>query len=405
MAEAETIKLLDVDKLHPSPFNPRKDFAAAELAELAESIKQKGVLEPLLAREISERGAWRIELVAGERRWRAAKKAGLARVPVIVRELSDVEAREIQIVENLQRAGITPLEEAQAYQDLLKAANSANGAAPPAGEAGNVKKLDVKGLAARVGKSERFVYARLELLKLSAPVQRALAAEKLSPSMAAELVPLKPEQQKEMLAEVWNEWNPITSVQDLRDVIKDKYEPKKKPVVSKVEAARRKKWRDEEAKRQARYAAEQKRDARERELRREVDAKALPLLWAALKGANKKAQALILDQFVAAAGAHEGHLGDAQRIAAGRPLERNGWIRADQKAFRRQPLATRLALLVLADAIDTSGYQPKRADELYRWAKIDVRKIRAQILAAEAAKAKPLPTSAKPKPAKRNAKK
>ena len=102
-------RLVSIDQLHPSGFNPRKSFAETELAELAESIRSKGLLQPIIARPDAQRGGY--EIVAGERRWRAAQKAAVHTVPVIVREISDVEAAEFALIENVQRTDLNPIEE------------------------------------------------------------------------------------------------------------------------------------------------------------------------------------------------------------------------------------------------------------------------------------------------------
>ena len=218
---ADTLQQIPIEKIGPSPFNPRKAFPEAELAELADSIRVQGVIEPLLVREVSTNGPGSsskttpyFEIVAGERRYRAALAAGLKSLPAIVRELTDVAARELQIIENLQRADIGPLEEAAAYQDLLKAAGDAK------------QPLTVKKLAARAGKSERYVYARIELLALDGPAQKALVEGKISAGHAQELVPLNRARQLEMLKDLLSPYNQPMSVQDLREEIKYRYAPK-----------------------------------------------------------------------------------------------------------------------------------------------------------------------------------
>ena len=119
MAELQQVKL---GQLHESPFNPRQKFDGLE--ELAESIRANGVIQPLIVRKTGDNGAG-FEIIAGARRYRAAKLAKQDTVPVLVRDLNDTEARTEQIIENLQRENIAPLEEATAYQELLKANNSA----------------------------------------------------------------------------------------------------------------------------------------------------------------------------------------------------------------------------------------------------------------------------------------
>lgn len=219
----ETLQQIPIDKLRSSPFNPRKSFPKAELAELADSITTQGVIDPLLVREVATNGHSHFEIVDGERRFRAAQIAGLKTLPVRVRVMTDTAAREVQLVTFLQKTGINALEEAQAFQDLLKAANSAGV------KEGETRKLDVKELAARVGKSDRHVYSRLELLALEAPIRKALSESKISAGHAQELVPLKAEQREEMLEELLDYDNSAPmSVQDLRDEIKYRYAPKPK---------------------------------------------------------------------------------------------------------------------------------------------------------------------------------
>jgi len=109
---------IPVEALRRNPDQPRRTFDDAEMEELTDSIREKGVLQPILVRPApEEEGAWQI--VAGERRWRAAQRAGLARVPVLVRELNDSEVLEIAVVENVQRADLTAVEEARGYQTLI----------------------------------------------------------------------------------------------------------------------------------------------------------------------------------------------------------------------------------------------------------------------------------------------
>jgi ParB family chromosome partitioning protein len=111
-------RLVSIDQLHPSGRNPRKSFGDAELNELADSIRSKGLLQPIIARLDRTRGGY--EIVAGERRWRAAQRASLHDVPVILRELSDQEAAEFALIENVQRTDLDPIEEATGYSELME---------------------------------------------------------------------------------------------------------------------------------------------------------------------------------------------------------------------------------------------------------------------------------------------
>jgi len=159
-----------IEAIRPSPFQPRRVFAEAELDGLAQSIREKGIVQPLLVRSSGE-GAADFELVAGERRWRAAQRVGLHEVPVIVRQLGDAEALEIALVENLQREDLSPLEEAEAYSRLTR-------------EFGHGQ----AGIAEAVGKSRSHVANTLRLLTLPAPVRRSLEEGALSAGHARALL-------------------------------------------------------------------------------------------------------------------------------------------------------------------------------------------------------------------------
>ncbi|MFO1069579.1 MAG: ParB/RepB/Spo0J family partition protein [Geminicoccaceae bacterium] len=111
-------RIVPVELLHPSALQPRRRFAEAELEALAASIRDKGLLQPLLVRPLPDPAAG-FEIVAGERRWRAAQRAGLHEVPVVVRALADAETLELALIENLQRADLTPFEEGEAFRRLI----------------------------------------------------------------------------------------------------------------------------------------------------------------------------------------------------------------------------------------------------------------------------------------------
>lgn len=154
---------IDVECITPSPTNPRKRFNEKELQDLAESIKAKGVMQPILVRplnaaavEAGQEAFFRYEIVAGERRWRATKLAGIESMPATVRELDDIETLQLQIIENMQRSDLHPLEEAEALQNMLKA-TGANGQ----------RQWTHEELGAKIGKSRTYVFASLNLLKLS----------------------------------------------------------------------------------------------------------------------------------------------------------------------------------------------------------------------------------------------
>lgn len=152
------LQTIRVDRISQAGYQPRQNFESESLAELAQSIRDKGVLQPLLVRPKGDS----FEIVAGERRWRAAQLAGLTEVPVVIRDLADREALEIAIVENLQREDLVPLEEARAYQALLDHG------------------LNQESVAQAVGKGRSTVANALRLLSLPESAQRALDSKEIS---------------------------------------------------------------------------------------------------------------------------------------------------------------------------------------------------------------------------------
>src|SRR5574343_1730441 len=184
----KTVQTLPVTAIHPSPRNPRRSFNAAADAELLESIQAHGILTPLLVRAIDDwRGDDLYEVVAGHRRLAAARELGLETVPVTIRELTDDQAREAAIIENLQREDLAPLDEALAYSELLA-------------HVGQTPAM----VAAAVGKSPAYVGRRLKLLTLMPEAQTALREGALGVAHAELLVKLTPELQAKALEEaVW----------------------------------------------------------------------------------------------------------------------------------------------------------------------------------------------------------
>jgi ParB family transcriptional regulator, chromosome partitioning protein len=168
--DAANQRRVPIELIRPSALQPRRRFGEAELDALAQSIREKGVLAPLLVRPVADDNV-AFELVAGERRWRAAQRVGIHEVPVIVRTLADHEALEIALVENLQREDLSPLEEAEAYKRLL-------------GEFGRTQ----ASLAEAVGKSRSHVANTLRLLSLPAPVRHRLEEGELSAGHARALL-------------------------------------------------------------------------------------------------------------------------------------------------------------------------------------------------------------------------
>src|SRR5690606_7205423 len=149
--------------------NPRRDFDADQLDELTNSIREKGVMQPLLVRPSSDPAIF--ELIAGERRWRAAQKAGLHDVPVIIREVDDKEALELAIIENVQRVDLNPLEEAQGYEQLIEQFAYTQ-----------------QDLAQVIGKSRSHVANTLRLMRLPENVQDMLSRGELTAGHARTLI-------------------------------------------------------------------------------------------------------------------------------------------------------------------------------------------------------------------------
>jgi ParB family chromosome partitioning protein len=169
-AAPRSARTLPIDKLFPNPDQPRRQFDAESMEELRNSIKSKGVIQPLIVRQ---RGAseTEFEIVAGERRWRAAQAAGVHEVPVIIRELSDEDVLEIAIIENIQRADLNPLEEAAGYEQLMT-------------RFGHTQEK----LAQALGKSRSHIANLLRLLNLPDVVKKAVSDGKLSSGHARALV-------------------------------------------------------------------------------------------------------------------------------------------------------------------------------------------------------------------------
>jgi ParB family chromosome partitioning protein len=184
-APANGIRYLDINHIDRSRFQPRGEFDLEQLRELADSIKQRGVIQPLLVRPINNgNGNGRYELIAGERRWRAAREAGLTTIPAIVSEASDQEALEIALIENLQREDLNAIEEAHAYEQLA-----------------TLFKLTQEHIAEKVGRSRAAVANSLRLLGLHADVQSWIADGRLSVGHAKAILGLTIVEEQRLVAE------------------------------------------------------------------------------------------------------------------------------------------------------------------------------------------------------------
>jgi ParB family transcriptional regulator, chromosome partitioning protein len=180
LLRAERVERVALSRIRPCPYQPRKDFPEEALRELADSIREQGIVQPLIVRARAEG----FELIAGERRWRAAQLAGLAEVPVLVREADDTAALELALIENLQRENLNPVEEAQGYQQLLDQFH-----------------LRQEDIAAKVGKSRVAVTNALRLLRLPAEVQAYLRSGRLSVGHAKVILGLNRPEDQNLAAE------------------------------------------------------------------------------------------------------------------------------------------------------------------------------------------------------------
>ena len=191
-------------KVEPNREQPRKNFDEDALQELADSIKQFGLLQPIL---VQDRKTY-YEIIAGERRWRAAKLAGLKEVPVIIRDYTEQEIVEISLIENIQREDLNPIEEAQAYKRLLTEFN-----------------LKQDEVAERVSKSRTAVTNSMRLLKLCDEVQQMIIDDMISTGHARALITIEdPEQQYTIAQRVFDE---KLSVRDVEKLVKDFNKPQK----------------------------------------------------------------------------------------------------------------------------------------------------------------------------------
>lgn len=200
--------MVKITRVGPNKEQPRKQFNEDALLELAESMKQYGVLQPLL---VIKKGDY-YEIIAGERRWRAAKMAGLKEIPVIVKEYSDREVVEISLIENIQREDLNPIEEAVAYQRLS--------------EEFHMKQDEI---AERVSKSRTTITNSMRLLKLTKKVQQMLIDDMISSGHARALLPIDdPEVQESIAAKVFDE---KLSVRETEKLVRSILEPAKKKLV------------------------------------------------------------------------------------------------------------------------------------------------------------------------------
>lgn len=200
---APSVVEVDIDDIEPNPHQPRQVTDATALAELANSVREHGILQPLLVtrvgQESREPSSYTYRLIAGERRWQAAKMAGLSRVPVVVKEATPQQMLELALVENIQRADLNPLEEAEAYRHLVADFG-----------------LSQDAIASRVGKSPSAISNSLRLLDLADEVKAALASARITETHARALLGLdSPQAQVNGLAEVLKKGLSVRQTEEL----------------------------------------------------------------------------------------------------------------------------------------------------------------------------------------------
>ncbi len=181
-SEDNTIRDLEISQIKPSQYQPRRTFAPDQLTELAQSLAKNGLLQPIVVRQV---GAQQYEIIAGERRFRAAQQLKWTTIPALVRNYSDQQSASLALIENLQRQDLNPIEEARAYKKLAAMNN-----------------LRQEDLAVQLGKSQSYIANKLRLLKLDATVQQALIAGQITPRHGRALVSLTASQQQTALHKI-----------------------------------------------------------------------------------------------------------------------------------------------------------------------------------------------------------
>lgn len=206
----QRVEDLPMDKIFPNQFQPRTVFNEDKIAELAQTIEEHGIIQPIIVRKMDPDY---YEIIAGERRFRAALSLEMETIPAVVQEMDDEEVAAIALIENLQREQLTPIEEAKAYRNLL-----------------DIQDVTQELLATRLGKSQSAIANKLRLLKLPEEIQAAVLDKQISERHARSLLVLETEEQqleilKEVLANHWNVKQTETRIQEL--ITKKETKPKK----------------------------------------------------------------------------------------------------------------------------------------------------------------------------------
>lgn len=211
--QSETVQEIPLTDLRPNPYQPRKTFDEKALEELADSIKQSGVFQPIIVRQSSVKG---YEIIAGERRFRASKLAGKEQIPAIVREFDEAQMMQVAVLENLQREDLNPLEEAEAYEMLMK----------------NLGLTQVE-LSEKLGKSRPYIANYLRLLTLPKVVKDLVQKESLSTGQARTLLGLK--KKEDILVVANRAIKEGLTVRQLEQIVNEMNQSTKKEPVKKKE--------------------------------------------------------------------------------------------------------------------------------------------------------------------------
>ena len=203
----EEFKLICISDIQKNPYQPRKEFSKEKIQELAQSIKENGLIQPIIVRQSPVIG---YEILAGERRYRASIEAGLSEVPVIIKKLSDQDMMVHSIIENLQREDLNPIEEAKAYQSLIE------------------KGYTHADIAAKMGKSRPYITNLVRLLTLPDFILNEVEAGKLSQAHARLLIQLSTDEQKKLLYRIQTEDLSVRQVEHLLKEEKNKKKTKEK---------------------------------------------------------------------------------------------------------------------------------------------------------------------------------
>lgn len=206
-------KVVAIEEIQPNPYQPRLEFNDEALMDLAQSIRENGLIQPITVRE-SENG---YQIVAGERRYRAMRLNGLVEVPVIVMDADELQMAEMALVENIQRENLSAIEEAKSYIDIMKYAN-----------------LNQSQLALKIGKSQSSIANKIRLLNLDENIQNAVNAKLISERHARALLGTEPQKQQDYLDKIIKKGMSVSQTEKMIKQDKETNEPKKKSMLKGV---------------------------------------------------------------------------------------------------------------------------------------------------------------------------